>query len=76
MEEFGNLLENGFRGQEIATYGGGYGIKAKEGRASCYLIPVDAMHKFESSENIIQYFNKCSSSAIIYPVNILEKLYK
>ncbi len=76
MEELDNLLANGFKGQQITVYGEGYGMKTKEGRANCYLIPVDAMHKFESSENIVQYFNECSSSAIIYPVDILKKLYK
>lgn len=76
MEELDNLLANGFKGQQITVYGEGYGMKTKEGRANCYLIPVDAMHKFESSENIVRYFNECSSNAILYPVNILKKLYK
>ena len=76
MEELDNLLANGFKGQQITVYGEGCGMKTKEGRANCYLIPVDAMHRFESSKNIVQYFNECSSNTILYPVDILKNLYK
>lgn len=76
MEELEFLISNGFNGQKISIYGEGYGTKTKEGRANCYLIPIDAMHKFGNSENSIQYFNECSSNTILYPIDILKNLYK
>lgn len=70
MAEINYLLKFGYRGQKITEYGEGYGIKTTEGRARCYLLPVEAMHILGERDRL--YFELHCTDKIVYPTNYLE----
>lgn len=64
------LIETGYNGVQLCTFGEGYGTKTENGRAICYLIPIDAMHVL--GENDKEYFKGKTTSKIIFPMNFLK----
>lgn len=74
IAEIETLLENGYNGTAIGTFGEGYGTKVGNGRAVCYLLPINAMHIL--GQNDKEYFENKTTPKIILPINYTKFVFR
>ena len=74
IAEIEELLSEGFDGVAIGMFGEGYGTKTEDGRAVCYLLPIDAMHVLGTNDK--EYFEGKTTEKIIIPLDFLKLMHK